>query len=166
MELQPSNGPKWAKEYATNKTKTDRPDVPVDEQLDPEVISFHKTANVLNKMPKSVQPKAKADLHEIWQAETKDDANQAFDNFLEKYGAKYARACECLKKDRDVLLTFYDIPAERWSHLRTTNPIESTFATIRLRHRKAKGERQRHTTSEFGNDVQARSVRLQEMETV
>jgi len=99
----------------------------------------HKTANVLNKMPKSVQPKAKGDLHEIWQAETKDDANKAFDHFLEKYNAKYAAACDCLKKDRDVLLTFYDFPAEHWSHLRTTNPIESTFATIRLRHRKTKG---------------------------
>ncbi|XZE56086.1 IS256 family transposase [Planctomycetaceae bacterium SH139] len=99
----------------------------------------HKTANVLNKMPKSVQPKAKADLHEIWQAETKDDANKAFGNFMEKYGSKYAPACECLKRDRDVLLTFYDFPAEHWSHLRTTNPIESTFATIRLRHRKTKG---------------------------
>lgn len=99
----------------------------------------HKTANVLNKMPKSVQPKAKGDLHEIWQAETKDDANKAFDHFLEKYGAKYAGACECLRKDRDVMLTFYDFPAEHWSHLRTTNPIESTFATIRLRHRKTKG---------------------------
>ena len=99
----------------------------------------HKTVNVLNKMPKSVQPKAKGDLHEIWQAETKDDANKAFDHFLEKYNAKYAAACDCLKKDRDVLLTFYDFPAEHWSHLRTTNPIESTFATIRLRHRKTKG---------------------------
>lgn len=99
----------------------------------------HKTANVLNKMPRSVQPKAKGDLHEIWQAETKADAEQAFDAFLEKYGAKYAPACDCLKKDRDVLLTFYDFPAEHWSHLRTTNPIESTFATIRLRHRKTKG---------------------------
>ena len=99
----------------------------------------HKTANILNKMPKSVQPRAKDDLHEIWQAETKDDANKAFDNFLEKYTAKYASACDCLKKDLDVLLTFYDFPAEHWSHLRTTNPIESTFATIRLRHRKTKG---------------------------
>lgn len=99
----------------------------------------HKTANVLNKMPRSVQPKAKGDLHEIWQAETKADAEHAFDAFMEKYGAKYAPACDCLKKDRDVLLTFYDFPAEHWSHLRTTNPIESTFATIRLRHRKTKG---------------------------
>jgi len=99
----------------------------------------HKTANVLNKMPKSVQPKAKSNLHEIWQAETKVDAEKAFDEFIEKYQAKYAAACECLTKDRDVLLTFYDFPAEHWSHLRTTNPIESTFATIRLRHRKTKG---------------------------
>lgn len=99
----------------------------------------HKTANVLNKMPKSVQPKAKANLHEIWQAETKDDAVKAFDEFIEKYQAKYAAACECLTKDRDELLTFYDFPAEHWGHLRTTNPIESTFATIRLRHRRTKG---------------------------
>jgi putative transposase len=99
----------------------------------------HKTANVLNKMPKSVQPKAKADIHEIWQAETRAMGNKAFDHFLEKYGAKYPDACECLKKDREALLTFYDFPAEHWGHLRTTNPIESTFATIRLRHRKTKG---------------------------
>jgi len=99
----------------------------------------HKTANVLSKMPKSVQPKAKADLHEIWQAETKADAETAFDHFQEKYDAKYPKACECLRKDRDQLLTFYDFPAEHWAHLRTTNPIESTFATIRLRHRKTKG---------------------------
>jgi transposase-like protein len=99
----------------------------------------HKTANVLNKMPKSVQPKAKADVHEIWQAETREMANQAFDHFLEKYGVKYQAACDCLTRDRDVLLTFYDFPAEHWGHLRTTNPIESTFATIRLRHRRTKG---------------------------
>jgi transposase-like protein len=99
----------------------------------------HKTANVLNKMPRSIQPKAKANLHEIWQAETRRIAETAFDAFLEKYQAKYPAACECLSKDRHVLLTFYDFPAEHWSHLRTTNPIESTFATIRLRHRKTKG---------------------------
>jgi len=99
----------------------------------------HKTANVLNSLPKSVQPKAKSDLHEIWQAETRENANKAFDHFLEKYAAKYEKACECLKKDRDELLTFYDFPAEHWGHLRTTNPIESTFATIRLRHRRTKG---------------------------
>lgn len=100
---------------------------------------FHKTGNVLNKMPKSVQGKAKSDLQEIWMAATRDDATRAFDTFLEKYKAKYAAACEILKKDRDVLLTFYDFPAEHWKHLRTTNPIESTFATIRLRHRRTKG---------------------------
>lgn len=99
----------------------------------------HKTANVLNKMPKSVQPKAKSDLHEIWQAETKQQAVQAFDQFLEKYQAKYAAACDCLSRDREPLLTFYDFPAEHWGHLRTTNPVESTFATIRLRHRRTKG---------------------------
>jgi transposase-like protein len=99
----------------------------------------HKTANVLNKMPKSVQPKAKGDLHEIWQAETKAVAERAFDQFLEKYAAKYQPACDCLRKDREQLLAFYDFPAEHWGHLRTTNPIESTFSTIRLRHRKTKG---------------------------
>lgn len=99
----------------------------------------HKTANVLNNLPKSVQPKAKGDLHEIWQAETRENACKAFDHFLEKYVAKYEKACECLKKDRAALLTFYDFPAEHWGHLRTTNPIESTFATIRLRHRRTKG---------------------------
>jgi len=100
---------------------------------------FHKTGNVLNKLPKSVQAKAKDDIHEIWMAEKKVDAEQAFDTFLEKYQAKYPAACECLAKDRDVLLSFYDFPAEHWKHLRTTNPIESTFATIRLRHRRTKG---------------------------
>jgi putative transposase len=106
----------------------------------------HKTANVLNNMPKSLRPKAKADIHEIWQAETRQAANKAFDHFLEKYGAKYPAACECLRKDRDVLLAFYDFPAEHWGHLRTTNPIESTFATIRLRHRRTKGSGTRRTS--------------------
>jgi len=108
--------------------------------------TVHKTANVLNKMPKSIQPKAKSDLHEIWQAATREKANKAFDHFLEKYEAKYQGACECLKKDRDVLLTFYDFPAEQWAHLRTTNPIESTFATIRLRHKRTKGSGTRRTS--------------------
>ena len=106
----------------------------------------HKTANVLNKMPKSVQPKAKGDLHEIWQAETKENAEKAFNAFFEKYEAKYQQACECLRKDREPLLSFYDFPAEHWGHLRTTNPIESTFATIRLRHRKTKGSGTRRTS--------------------
>lgn len=108
--------------------------------------TVHKTANVLNKLPKSVQPKAKSDLHEIWNAATRVDANKAFDHFLKKYEAKYAGACECLKKDRDELLTFYDFPAEQWAHLRTTNPIESTFATIRLRHKRTKGSGTRRTS--------------------
>lgn len=107
---------------------------------------LHKTANVLNNMPKSVQPRAKSDIHEIWMAETREDAAKAFDTFLEKYQAKYPRACECLAKDRDVLLTFYDFPAEHWKHLRTTNPIESTFATIRLRHRRTKGSGSRQAS--------------------
>ncbi len=99
----------------------------------------HKTANVLDKLPKGKQPKAKSMIHEIWMAETRNEANQAFDAFLETYEAKYPKATDCLRKDRDVLLTFYDFPAEHWRHLRTTNPIESTFATIRLRHRRTKG---------------------------
>jgi putative transposase len=106
----------------------------------------HKTANVLNNMPKSVQPRAKVDLHEIWMAETRASANKAFDAFLAKYQAKYEEACACLQKDRDVLLAFYDFPAEHWKHLRTTNPIESTFATIRLRHRRTKGSGTRKTS--------------------
>ena len=99
----------------------------------------HKTANVLNKMPKSLQAKAKGHLHEIWMAETKDEAGKAFDYFLAAYGAKYDRAVRCLEKDRDVLLTFYDFPAEHWKHVRTSNPIESTFATVRLRTVKTRG---------------------------
>lgn len=99
----------------------------------------HKTANVLDKLPKRLQPAAKEQLHQIWMAEKKVDAEQAFDTFLETYRAKYPKAVECLQKDRDVLLAFYDFPAEHWIHLRTTNPIESTFATVRLRHRKTKG---------------------------
>jgi putative transposase len=106
----------------------------------------HKTANVLNKLPKSVQPRAKEDLHEIWMADTREQAHKAFDAFLAKYQAKYEDACECLRKDRAVLLTFYDFPAEHWKHVRTTNPIESTFATIRLRHRRTKGNGTRRTS--------------------
>lgn len=100
---------------------------------------FHKTGNVLNALPKSMQSKAKADLQEIWMAETRKDANKAFDAFLEKYEAKYPKAAKCLAKDREVLLAFYDFPGAHWIHLRTTNPIESTFATVRLRHRRTKG---------------------------
>ena len=99
----------------------------------------HKTANVLNAMPKHLHERAKRMLHDIWMAETRAEAGKAFDLFIETYQAKYAKACECLSKDRDVLLKFYDYPAEHWLHLRTTNPIESVFATVRLRHRKTKG---------------------------
>lgn len=106
---------------------------------------MHKTGNVLNKMPQSVQAKAKSDLHQIWMADTRENADRAFAAFLEKYQAKYAAACQCLEKDHDVLLRFYDFPAEHWKHLRTTNPIESTFSTIRLRHRRTKGSGSRRT---------------------
>jgi len=93
----------------------------------------HKTANVLNQLPKSLQPKAKEKLHQIWQAPDKAEAQTHFDDFISIYEAKYPKATDCLKKDRDKLLTFYDFPAEHWRHIRTTNPIESTFATVRLR---------------------------------
>ncbi len=99
----------------------------------------HKTANVTGAMPKSLREKAKADLQDIWMAETKKEANAAFDLFMETYGLKYERAVARLVKDRDVLLTFYDFPAEHWKHIRTTNPIESVFATVRNRTRKTKG---------------------------
>jgi len=99
----------------------------------------HKTANVLNSLPKGRQGKAKGMLHDIWMAETKAEAERAFDLFIETYEAKYPKATGCLAKDRDVLLTFYDFPARHWAHLRTTNPIESTFATVRLRTRRTKG---------------------------
>lgn len=99
----------------------------------------HKTANVLNKLPKSQQPKAKRTLQEIWMAETKAGAEAAFDAFIESYALKYEKAADCLEKDRDALLAFYDFPAEHWKHLRTTNPIESTFATVRHRTIRAKG---------------------------
>src|SRR5512144_1071076 len=99
----------------------------------------HKTANVLDKLPKGTQPKAKKMLHEIYMAEGRGKAEQAFDLFVATYEAKYPKATECLVKDRGVLLTFYDFPAEHWVHIRTTNPIESVFSTVRLRHDKTKG---------------------------
>jgi transposase-like protein len=99
----------------------------------------HKTANVLNKLPKGLQAKAKAELNDIWMAESRAAAEQAFDNFLLSYESKYPKASECLNKDRPALLTFYDFPALHWQHIRTTNPIESTFATVRLRTNKTRG---------------------------
>ena len=99
----------------------------------------HKTMNVLDKLPKNQQPAAKAMLHNIWMSATREDATKAFDRFIEVYRTKWARATECLEKDRAELLAFYDFPAEHWSHLRTSNPIESTFATVRLRTYRTKG---------------------------
>ena len=99
----------------------------------------HKTANVLNKLPQALQAKAKANLNQISLAESRAAAEQAFDHFLLSYEAKYPKATECLAKDRDELLTFFDFPAEHWQHIRTTNPIESTFSTVRLRTTKTRG---------------------------
>jgi putative transposase len=101
--------------------------------------TVHKTANVMDKLPKSVQPAAKRDLREVWTAPDRATAEAAIATFAEKYGAKYERAVTCLTKDRDALLTFYDFPAEHWEHLRTTNPIESVFATVRHRTVRTKG---------------------------
>jgi transposase-like protein len=105
----------------------------------------HKTANVLNKLPKAVQPKVKQALHEIWMAPTKKDACTAFDIALSTYSAKYPKAMECLEKDKDEMLAFYDFPAIHWQHIRTSNPIESTFATVRLRTAKTRGCVARYT---------------------
>jgi len=99
----------------------------------------HKTANVLDKLPKNQQPAAKAMLHAVWMAGTRDDAIKALDRFLATYGTKWPGAAACLEKDRAELLAFYDFPAEHWQHLRTSNPIESTFATVRLRTYRTKG---------------------------
>jgi len=99
----------------------------------------HKTANVTGAMPKALHEKAKSDLQDIWMAETKKEANTAFDLFVETYGVKYENAVAKLVKDRAELLAFYDFPAEHWKHIRTTNPIESVFATVRNRTRKTKG---------------------------
>ena len=99
----------------------------------------HKIANVLNKFPKSMQPTVKADLREIWQADTRAAAETAMDTFSQKYGAKYEKAVTCLTKDREALLAFYDFPGDHWDHLRTSNPIESVFATVRHRTVRTKG---------------------------
>jgi transposase-like protein len=100
---------------------------------------MHKTVNILNYLPRSVQPKAKSAIQAIWMADTRANAQRAFDLFLETYGAKYPKATECLAKDRQPLLAFYDFPAEHWVHLRTSNVVESTFATIRHRTSRVKG---------------------------
>lgn len=106
----------------------------------------HKTLNVLDCMPKSLQPKAKEALHNIWMAETKEEAEKAFDGFLDRFGDKYPKATACLEKDREELLAFYDFPAAHWIHIRTTNPIESTFSTVKLRTSKTRNCGSRETT--------------------
>ena len=100
---------------------------------------MHKTANILDKMPKSVQGKAKQLIHEMYLAPTRKAALAAYDQFVSSYQAKYPKAIECLEKDKEWLFTFYNFPAQHWPHLRTTNPIESTFATVRLRTHRTKG---------------------------
>jgi transposase-like protein len=105
----------------------------------------HKIANVLNKLPPSLQGKAKRDLHAIYEAESRKEAEAAFERFIVKYGAKYDKAVACLAKDREALLAFHDFPAEHWKHVRTSNPIESAFATVRLRTAKTKGCLSRRT---------------------
>jgi transposase-like protein len=100
---------------------------------------MHKSGNVINYLPTATQAKAKVDLHQIWMAESRASAEAAMGLFEEKYGAKYPRAVDCLTKDREALLSFYDFPAEHWVHIRTTNPIESTFATLRHRTKRVKG---------------------------
>lgn len=124
----------------------------------------HKTANVLNKLPKSAQPKAKEALHEIWMAETHEGAEAALDLFVETYEAKYPGTVQCLLKDQDALLSFYDFPAKHWKSIRSTNPIESCFATIRHRTRRSKGCLSRtgmlHMMFKLGQCAQKRWHRL------
>lgn len=106
----------------------------------------HKTANVMDKLPKAMQPKVKEVLHNIWGSETKEAAEKMYDHCLVRFSAKYPKAMTCLEKDRDSLLAFYDFPAENWQHIRTTNPIESVFATVRLRTTRSKNCGSRNTT--------------------
>jgi transposase-like protein len=124
----------------------------------------HKTANVLNKLPKRSQPKAKSALQAIWMAASRDEAERAFDAFAAAFSAKYPKAVETLQKDRDELLAFYDFPAEHWQSIRTTNPIESTFATVRLRTAKTRGCVTRNTilslAFKLGQSTQQRWRRL------
>ena len=124
----------------------------------------HKTANVLNKLPKVVQPKVKQALHEIWMAPTKEEAYKAFDVAVSTYSAKYPKAMDCLEKDKDEMLAFYNFPAPHWQHIRTSNPIESTFATVRLRTAKTRGCVARHTilsmVYKLGQSAQKRWRRL------
>ena len=106
----------------------------------------HKTANILKDLPKNVQPKVKSAVHDIWQAETREDAQKAFDSALKRFELKYPKAMKKLRKDQEELLAFYDFPSEHWTHIRTTNPIESTFSTVRLRTKRARNCGSRETT--------------------
>ncbi len=110
----------------------------------------HKTANVLDTLPKSQQPKAKELIHQIYGADTRKEALDQYDRFIALYEAKYPKACDCLQKDKDALFTFYQFPAHHWRHLRTTNPIESTFSTVRHRTRQTKGCGSRKATLMMG----------------
>lgn len=123
----------------------------------------HKTANVLNQLPKSMQPKVKAELQNIWMAETREAAHAAFDRTLKRFDAKYPKAMERLHKDREPLLAFYDFPAEHWVHIRTTNPIESTFATVRLRTRRSRNCGSRD--NDPGDGLQTAPERPEALET-
>jgi len=107
---------------------------------------IHKMANVLNKMPKCVQPQARRMLHNIYQADTQENAEKAFKDFIDLYGAKYPKAVACLLENKEETMAFYDFPAEHWRHIRSTNAIESNFATVRLRTRKTKGCGSREAT--------------------
>jgi putative transposase len=100
---------------------------------------FHKLGNILDKLPKRLQPRVKAALHEGMYAETRAHARDAITRFATEYGPKYPKAVTTLEQDADVLLTFFDFPAKHWKHLRTSNVIESPFATVRLRQRVTKG---------------------------
>ena len=130
----------------------------------------HKTANILDKLPKSVQGKAKQLIHEMYLAPTRKAALAAYDQFISSYQTKFPKACECLEKDKEVLFTFYDFPAQHWPHLRTTNPIESTFATVRLRTNRTKGSGSRIATLtmvfKLGQEAQKHWRRLQGFELI
>jgi transposase-like protein len=124
----------------------------------------HKTANILDKLPKKLQPQAKSLIHQMYQAATKQDALAIYEQFLGLYRDKYPKACQCLEKDKEVLFTFYDFPAAHWMHLRSTNPIESTFATVRHRTRQTKGCGSREATLmmvyKLGREAEKRWRRL------
>ncbi|SEQ90506.1 Transposase, Mutator family [Nitrosomonas sp. Nm51] len=115
-------------------------------QTDRQRCRVHKTANVMEKLPKVMQPKVKEALYNIWQAETREQAYAAFDNCIERFSPEYPKAMECLEKDKDSMLAFYDYPAENWQHIRTTSPVESVFATVRLRTARTRNCGSRTTT--------------------